>query len=61
MKTKPIFNSYIAKLLLKNGNNIVDIQPDKKRTNATIFYFEETQKFINDLSELSAQIARLKL
>lgn len=53
MKSKPIFNSYMAKLLLKRGNVIVDIQPDKNRVNAIIFYFEETEKFINDLSELS--------
>lgn len=56
MKSKPIFNSYIAKLLLKRGNRIVDIQPDKKRINATIFYFKETEKFLNDLSELSSKL-----
>lgn len=56
MKSKPIFNSYMAKLLLKRGNVIVDLQPDKNRVNATIFYFEETEKFKDDLSELSAQL-----
>lgn len=54
MKSKPIFNSYMAKLLLKRGNVIVDLQPDRNRVNATIFYFEETEKFKDDLSELSA-------
>lgn len=44
----------MAKLLLKRGNVIVDLQPDRNRVNATIFYFEETEKFKNDLSELSA-------
>lgn len=56
MKSKPIFNSYMAKLLLKRGNAIIDIQPDKYRVNAIIFYFEETEKFMNDLNELSAQL-----
>ncbi len=53
MDGKAIFNSYIAKLLLLNGNRIIDIQPDKKRDNAVIFYFEMTDKLIEDLKKLS--------
>lgn len=53
MDAKPIFNSYIAKQLLKAGNKIVDLQPDKNRVNATIFYFEETDKLIKDLLEIT--------
>ena len=53
METKPIFNGYTAKQLVKRGNRIVDLQPDKKMRDATVFYFEVTEKFINDLKELS--------
>lgn len=53
METKPIFNGYTAKQLVRKGNKIVDLQPDKNRKGATIFYFEVTEKFINDLKELS--------
>jgi len=53
METKPIFNGYTAKQLVRKGNKIVDLQPDKNRRGATIFYFEVTEKFINDLKELS--------
>lgn len=53
MDAKPIFNSYIAKQLVLKGNRIIDLQPDKKRINAVIFYFEKTNKLIDDLRGLS--------
>lgn len=53
MKVKPIFNSYIAKQLVKSGNKIIDLQPDKNRINAIIFYFEETEKLISDLIRIT--------
>lgn len=53
MEAKPIFNSYMAKVLCNKGNKIVDIQTDKRKENAVIFYFEITDKFINDLKLLS--------
>lgn len=56
MANKPIFNSYIAKQLIKSGNRVVDIQPDKYNSNSIIFYFEVTDKFKNDLSILSHNI-----
>lgn len=55
IKTKPIFNSFLAKQLLKRGNTIVDLQKNHKLKNATIFFFEETEKFIQDLKQLTAE------
>ena len=55
MKAKPIFNSFLAKQLLKRGNQIVDLQKNNKLQNATIFYFEETEKFKKDIEELTAE------
>ena len=52
---KPIFNSFLAKQLLHRGNVIADLQKNHKLKNATVFYFEETEKFINDLKELTAE------
>lgn len=52
---KPIFNSFLAKQLLHRGNPIVDLQKNHKLKNASVFYFEETEKFINDLKELTAE------
>ena len=52
---KPIFNGFLAKQLLHRGNQIVDLQKNHKVQPATVFYFEETEKFINDLKELSAE------
>lgn len=53
MESKPIFNSYIAKQLVKMGHAIIDLQPDKKNKNATIFYFNATENFYKDLNKLS--------
>lgn len=48
-KYKSIFTPGVARNLLRMGNPIVDIKPDKSNENKTIFIFEETEKFINDL------------
>ena len=55
IKTKPIFNSFLAKQLLHCGNPIVDLQKNHKLKNATVFFFEETEKFIQDLNQLTAE------
>lgn len=55
IKTKPIFNSFLAKQLLHCGNPIVDLQKNHKLKNATVFFFEETEKFIQDLKQLTAE------
>lgn len=52
---KTIFKSYLARQLLKLGNPIVDIKPDKEREGRTIFIFEITEKFLNDLSTLLSE------
>lgn len=48
-----IFNSFIAKKLLHNGNKIIDLQKNYKLENATIFVFEKTDKLLSDLEEIS--------
>lgn len=55
MKAKPIFNSFLAKQLLHKGNLIVDLQKNKKLPNASIFYFEDTEKLKKDLTKLTAE------
>lgn len=55
IKTKPIFNSFLAKQLLHCGNPIVDLQKNHKLKNATVFFFEETEKFVQDLKKLTAE------
>lgn len=52
MKTKPIFNSYLAKQLLKKGNQIVDLKKNYEVANATVFFFEDNEKLNNDINEL---------
>lgn len=48
-KYKSIFTPGVARYLLKLGNPIIDIKPDKNNNDKTIFIFEETEKLINDL------------
>lgn len=54
-KSRAIFNSFLAKQLLKNGNQIVDLQKNHKLKNATVFYFKETDKLFNDLKRLNSK------
>lgn len=51
-KYKLIFSPNVARKLLKQGNCIYDIKPDKKNINKTIFVFELTSKLENDLANL---------
>lgn len=53
IKCKSIFIPGIARRLLKMGNPIYDIKPLKENPNATIFLFEQTEKFWNDLAEIA--------
>lgn len=55
MKMKSIFKPYLARNLLKMGNPIADIKPDKSDTSRTIFVFEETDKFTKDLTTLLSE------
>lgn len=52
MAYKSIFTPGVARCLLKLGNPIYDIKPDKKNDNKTIFIFEETNKFKNDIASI---------
>lgn len=48
-KYKEIFTPYVARRLLRMGNPIVDIKPDKNNRDKTIFVFEITDKFSEDM------------
>lgn len=50
---KEIFTPYVARRLLRMGNPIVDIKPDKNNRDKTIFIFEVTNKFNADIAEAS--------
>jgi hypothetical protein len=52
MKTKLIFNSYLAKQLLNRGNPIIDLLKNHSYNNMVVFVFEDTEKFNKDMSEL---------
>lgn len=53
MNTKLIFNSFLAKQLIKRGHKIIDLRKDYKKENTVIYVFEETEDFIKDLKELT--------
>ena len=52
MKYKSIFSPKIARYLLKTGNLLYDIKPDKNDEDKTIFIFENTEKLKNSLNNL---------
>ena len=49
MNTKCIFTPFVARNLLRMGNRIVDIKPDKNNKDKTIFVFEDTNKLKEDM------------
>ena len=56
MKTKLIFNSFLAKQLVLKNNTIIDLIKDHKRNNEVVFVFEDTEKLINDMEEINKKI-----
>lgn len=50
MEYKSIFTAGVARKLLKLGNPIYDIKPDKNNKDKSIFIFEETEKFKKDMT-----------
>lgn len=55
-KYKEIFTPYVARRLLRMGNPIYDIKPDKNNRDKTIFVFEVTDKFNIDMSSASKHV-----
>lgn len=53
MNTKIIINPTIARQLLHRGHIIVDIKPKKENKRETVFVFENTKQFIDDLTSIS--------
>lgn len=53
VKCKSIFVPGVARRLLKMGNPIYDIKPLKENPDASIFLFEQTEKFWNDLATIT--------
>ena len=52
MTYKSIFTAGVARYLLRLGNPIYDIKPDKNNKDKTIFIFEETEKFNKDMASV---------
>lgn len=53
MEYKSIFTPRVARYLLKNGNQIYDIKPNKNNPEKTIFIFNITDKLKQDLTSVS--------
>ncbi len=51
-ENKIVFLSSVARHLLKLGNTIVDIKPDKTNKERTVFVFRNDEKFKHDLAEV---------
>ena len=49
---KCILKPFVARKLLKEGNPITDIKPDRNNPVRTIFVFEKTEKLDKDLTTL---------
>ena len=49
IRTKCIFTPFVARNLLRMGNPIIDIKPDKSNKDKTIFVFEDTNKLKEDM------------
>ena len=57
---KLVFNSGIARTLLKMGVPIYDIKPDRNNTDKTVFVFKRTSGFELAFEKINNEIAESK-
>lgn len=55
--SKLIFKSYIARRLIKMGNKVIDIKPDRENAQRTIFVFQIDDKFNRDFDTVINELA----
>lgn len=57
---KLVFNSGVARRLLKMGVNIADIKADKNNPDKTVFVFKRTDEFEEAFAQINREIAETK-
>lgn len=57
---KLVFNSGVARRLLKMGINIADIKADKNNPDKTVFVFKRTDDFEEAFAQINREIAETK-
>lgn len=55
--SKLIFKTYIARRLIKMGNKVIDIKPDRENAQRTIFVFQVDEKFDRDFDTVINELA----
>ena len=55
-----MFNSGVARRLLKMGVNIADIKADKNNPDKTVFVFKRTDDFEEAFAQINREIAETK-
>lgn len=57
---KLVFNSGVARRLLRMGINIADIKADRTNPDKTVFVFKRTPEFETAFEQLNKEIAEAK-
>lgn len=57
---KLVFNSGVARRLLKMGVNIADIKADRTNPDKTVFVFKRTPEFEDAFTQINKEIAETK-
>ena len=57
---KLVFNSGVARRLLKMGINIADIKADRSNPDKTVFVFKRTTEFDEAFAQINREIAEAK-
>ena len=55
LNNKPIFKKSLAFKLIDMGNKLIDVIPNDRNPKYLIFYFEDNEKFENDLSKIQSK------
>ncbi len=60
-ESKVIFKNYISRRLIKMGNQVVDIKPDREDPKRTLCVFKKDAKFDQDLNTVLNDLADERL
>lgn len=58
-KTKLVFSPKVARALCKAGDPIIDIKKSRDNPASTVFVFENTEKFKEDLNTILSNISNI--
>lgn len=58
-KAKTVFSPKLVKILINKGYKVVNIKPNRKFPERTVFYFEETPELLAEIEKFKNKMSQV--